>query len=88
VRSLRMKRREGVVAELIPYPQATGSMSTPNDASFLPNAGESEKYMIVAQLLRERARRPELPPEQATKANSLAEYFEALADDPSILISI
>ena len=47
---------------------------------------ESEKYLIVAQLLRERAKRPELPPEQVAKATSLAEYFEALADDPSARI--
>jgi len=63
-------------------------MSTPNNASFPLNAGESEKYMIVARLLRDRARRPELPAEQAAKANSLAEYFETLANDPSVSISV
>ena len=63
-------------------------MSTPNNPTFPLNAGESEKYMIVAELLRERARRPELPPGQVAKANSLAEYFETLADDPSVSISV
>jgi hypothetical protein len=63
-------------------------MSTPNNATFPLSAGESEKYMIVARLLRERARRSELPPEQAAKANSLAEYFETLANDPSISIAV
>ena len=50
--------------------------------------GEPEKYRIVAQLLRERAARPELPPEQAAKASSLADYFEALAADPSCEVPI
>jgi hypothetical protein len=78
----------GQSVPLIPYLQATRSMSTPNNASFPLNVGESEKYMIVAQLLRERARRPELPPEQVAKANSLAEYFETLADDPTSKMTI
>ena len=63
-------------------------MSTPNNATFPLNAGEPEKYLIVAELLRERARRPELPPEQAAKVNSLAEYFETLADDPTSKVTI
>jgi len=50
--------------------------------------GEAEKYRIVAQLLRERAARPELPLEQAAKASSLADYFEALADDPTSKVTI
>ena len=49
---------------------------------------EAEKYRIVAQLLRERAARPELPPEQAAKASSLADYFEALADDPTCKVPL
>jgi hypothetical protein len=63
-------------------------MSTPNNAPFPLNIAESEKYLIVAHLLRERARRPELPPEQVAKANSLAEYFEALAADPTCKVTI
>jgi len=50
--------------------------------------GEAEKYRIVARLLRERAARPELLPEQAAKASSLADYFEALADDPTCKVTI
>jgi hypothetical protein len=63
-------------------------MSTENDAVLPLNISEPEKYLIVAHLLRERARRPELPPEQVAKANSLADYFETLANDPSASISV
>lgn len=63
-------------------------MSNSNNA-FIPQCiGEAEKYRIVALLLRERAARPELPPEQAAKASSLADYFEALADDPTSKVTI
>ena len=63
-------------------------MPSRNRAVIPPFIGEREKYLIVSQLLRERATRPELPSEQAATANSLAEYFEALADDPSIKVEI
>jgi hypothetical protein len=63
-------------------------LSSHNSAVFPSFIGEPEKYLIVSQLLRERAKRPELPPEQAVKANDLAEYFEALADDPSVKIKL
>lgn len=58
-------------------------MSIPNKATFPLFMNEQAKYLLVSQLLRERAARSELPPEQAAKANSLAEYFETLADDPT-----
>ena len=45
--------------------------------------GDPEKYRTVAQSLRELAAQAGLPPEQAAKADSLAAYFEQLADDPS-----
>lgn len=63
-------------------------MSNSNNASIPQCIGEAEKYQIVAQLLRERAARPELPLEQAAKASSLADYFEALADDPTFKVAI
>ena len=63
-------------------------MSAPNDGPFPLNIVDPEKYLVVAQLLREYARRPKSPPEQVAKANSLADYFEALANDPSASISV
>jgi hypothetical protein len=57
-------------------------MSILDKAAFPLFMNEQAKYLVVSQLLRERAARPELPPEQAAKANSVAEYFETLADDP------
>jgi hypothetical protein len=64
------------------------SMSNSNNA-FIPRCiVETEKYRVVAQLLRERAAQPELPREQAAKASSLADYFEALADDPTSNVTI
>jgi hypothetical protein len=58
-------------------------MASCNNTATPEIIGEAEKYRTVAQLLREQAARPELPPEQAAKASSLADYFEALADDPT-----
>ena len=63
-------------------------MSAPNDGAFPLNIVDPEKYLIVAQLLCECARRPKLPPDQVAKANSVADYFEALANDPSASISV
>jgi hypothetical protein len=64
------------------------SMSDSNNA-FVPRCiREADKYRIVAQLLRERAAQPELSREQAAKASSLADYFEALADDPTSKVTI
>lgn len=64
--------------------------SMPNsDKAVTPGlVGGAEKYRIVAQLLREQAARSEMPPEQAAKANSLADYFDALADDPTCKVPI
>ena len=40
-------------------------------------------FKVTARLLRDGAFRPNVSPEQAANAKSLAEYFEILAVDPS-----
>ena len=43
---------------------------------------DSNRFKVIACLLREEARHPEVSPEHAVKAKRLAEYFDTLSVDP------
>ena len=50
--------------------------------------GKPEKYRWYLQIAPRASGAARLPPEQAAKASGLADYFEALADDPSCEVPI